>query len=373
MNAFGAMPKPSPLIGGLSGEGRKLWARSPGLAMAVVVMGLLFAASIAGTKGAVQVGMDDWRAGVGWLGSFGSESLSGSAHVLWKIRMPRVLLAMLIGASMALAGGLAQGLFRNPLADPGLLGVSSGAACATALSLVFFGSVTSAPMPVEWRPHVMPVVAFAGALFVCLMLDSLARWLTPGSIAGLLLTGLAINAVAGAVIGLATYLATDEQLRSLSFWTLGSVAGANWAAVGLLAALLLPVIRSARQLARSLNALALGESAANHVGIDLHALRLRTVVLVALSCGAAVAWCGMIGFIGLLAPHLARSWIGPDHRTMLPLAMGIGACLLLVADTFARTLAIPAEIPVGIFTALLGGPLLIVMLYGLSKRQGGAV
>ncbi|MDI1261540.1 iron ABC transporter permease [Aquabacterium sp.] len=373
MSATAVMSKQASLTGPSVEEASSVWSRTPRMAMAIVMVGLLCTAIVASTKGAVQASLDDWQAGLNWLGALGAEPLSGAGHVLWQIRMPRILLAMLIGASLALAGGLAQGLFRNPLADPGLLGVSSGAACATALSLVFFSSMASVPMPVEWRPYLTPLAAFVGALTVCLVLDSLARWLTPGSIAGLLLTGLAINAVAGAVIGLATYMANDEQLRSLSFWTLGSVAGASWTAVGLLAAILLPVIGLARHLARPLNALALGEAAANHVGIDLHALRLKTVVLVALSCGAAVAWCGMIGFIGLLAPHLARTWTGPDHRTMLPLAMGIGAWLLLMADTLARTLAIPAEIPVGIFTALLGGPLLIVMLHSMSKRQGHAV
>jgi len=337
------------------------------------MLGLLCTVIVASTKGAVQASPDDWRAGLHWIGSLGAEPLSGPAHVLWKIRVPRILLAMLIGASLAIAGGLTQGLFRNPLADPGLLGVSGGAASATALSLVFFSSLAAVPMPAEWRPYLTPLAAFAGALLVCLGLDSLARWLTPGSIAGLLLTGLAINAVASAVIGLATYLASDEQLRTLSFWTLGSVAGASWATVGLLAVLFLGVFYFSMGVSPALNALALGEAAAGHVGIDLRALRLKTVVLVALSCGAAVAWCGMIGFIGLLAPHLARSWTGPDHRTMLPLAMGLGAWLLLIADTLARTLAMPTEIPVGIFTALLGGPLLMAMLYSMSKRQGGAV
>lgn len=349
------------------------WPHRSGLITTLVLLAMLGTALLASTLGAVHTSGSDWFEGLKLMTSAQAEPLTGAAHVLWKIRLPRILLAVLIGAALALAGGLAQGLFRNPLADPGLLGVSSGAACATALSLVFFSSMTLVPMPAHWRPYLTPLAAFAGALLVCLGLDRLARWLTPGSIAGLLLTGLAINAVAGAAIGLATYLASDEQLRSLSFWTLGSVAAASWTSVGLLAALIVPVCWQAMRLTKSLNALSLGEAAAGHVGIDLAGLRIKTVVLVAVSCGAAVAWCGMIGFIGLLAPHLARSWSGPDHRTMLPLAMAIGAWLLLIADTFARTLAIPAEIPVGIFTALIGGPLLLLMLHGMAKRQGGSL
>ncbi|RZI83970.1 MAG: iron ABC transporter permease [Rubrivivax sp.] len=333
-------------------------------------LGALLTAMLATTLGAVDIGTDDWwRPWQQWRAGDDS-ALMGSAHVLWHIRVPRVLLALLVGSALGLSGALTQGLFRNPLADPGLLGVSSGAACATALSLVLFAGWSSAPLPSAWRVQALPVVAFVGALAVCLAMDGLARWLTPGSIAGLLLTGLAINAVAGSVIGLATYLATDEQLRSLSFWTLGSVANASWAVVGSMAALLAMATALALKLTRSLNALALGDAVAAHVGIDLRRLRWGVIALVALTCGAAVAWCGMIGFVGLLAPHLARQWIGPDQRTLLPQAMVLGAWLLLCADTLARTLAIPAEIPVGIFTALLGGPVLILMLRGLARRHG---
>ena len=155
--------------------------------------------------------------------------------MLWHIRLPRAVFAMLVGASMGLAGALTQGLFRNPLADPGLLGVSAGAACAAALTIVLVSGPVLA-LPQAWRVWALPVAAFAGALGVCFTLDRVARWITPGSISGLLLTGVALNALAAAVIGLCTYLATDEQLRSLSFWTLGSLAGAQWGLVLLMGA-----------------------------------------------------------------------------------------------------------------------------------------
>ncbi|MGC4060328.1 MAG: iron ABC transporter permease [Aquabacterium sp.] len=346
--------------------------RTPFAALMAAVAALLLTAALAATLGAVSVQPEDWLAPLRRWQTGDGDMLMGSAHVLWHIRLPRVLLALLVGGALGLSGALTQGLFRNPLADPGLLGVSSGAACATALSLVLFAGLSSVPLPVAWRPYALPFVAFMGALGVCLTLDGLARWLTPGSISGLLLTGLAINALAGAVIGLATYLATDEQLRSLSFWTLGSVASASWPIAGLMAVLLAVSTAWALKLTRALNALALGEAVASHVGIDLRQLRWQVIGLVALTCGAAVAWCGMIGFVGLLAPHLARTWIGPDQRSLLLLSMALGAWLLLTADTLARTLAIPAEIPVGIFTALLGGPVLIVMLRDLARRQGAA-
>jgi iron complex transport system permease protein len=290
--------------------------------------------------------------------------------VLWELRLPRALLAACVGAALGLAGALTQGLFRNPLADPGLLGVTSGAVCAVALVLTVFAASASA-VPMAWRVWVLPVSAFVGALAVCFGLERLARWLTPGSVAGLLLTGLALNALAGALVGLCTYLATDEQLRSLTFWTLGSIAGANWVVVAVLAVALAAALWQGRRLAHALNALALGEAAAAHVGVDVAGLRMRLIVVVAVLCALAVAWCGLIGFIGLMAPHLVRGLAQGDQRRVLPLAMVAGALLLVVADTVARTVAIPAEIPVGIFTALLGAPMFLLMLRGMARQQGG--
>jgi iron complex transport system permease protein len=359
---------------GAGSDGRALvspWRSLP-IVWLMVAMALVAGAFLAATLGAVPVRAADTWAGMTALMAGDDTPLSGPAHVWWHIRLPRVMLALLAGASLGLAGALTQGLFRNPLADPGLLGVSSGAACATALGIVLFNSLSDVPLPASWRPYVLPLLAFGGALLTCLTLDGLARWLTPGSIAGLLLTGVAINAAAGAAMGLASYLATDEQLRSLTFWTLGSVAGGNWAVVGMLSGLVLTVGAVAWRLAPALNAMALGEDAAGHVGVDLRRMRAGVVLLVALSCGSAVAWCGMIGFIGLLAPHLARSWAGPDHRSLLPLSMALGAGVLLAADTLARTCAMPAEIPVGIFTAMLGGPLLVLMMRGQARTQGSA-
>ncbi|MFM2347385.1 MAG: hypothetical protein RL654_2138 [Pseudomonadota bacterium] len=358
MSALPAPPSSSPVRSdGLRRlRGRALpWAVAIALGLAVL---------LAARFGAVPVGLDDW------LAPLGAETPGAGAHVLWHLRLPRIVFALLVGAGLGLGGALTQALFRNPLADPGLLGVSSGAACAAAMVIVLFAGI-DLPLPPAWRPSVLPVAAFCGALLVVFALDRLARLITPGSVAGLLLCGLAINAVAASLIGLATYLATDEQLRSLSFWTLGSLAGASWALAGLFAAVMLPALWQAMRLSQALNALALGEAAAAHVGIEVQRLRGRVIVLVALVCALAVAWCGMIGFVGLIAPHLARTLAGADQRRVLGLAPLIGAGLLLLADTLARTLAMPAEIPVGIFTALLGGPFFVAMLRGTMRRQGG--
>jgi iron complex transport system permease protein len=340
------------------------WRRPRWPVPLLLVGALLLALAVAVQLGAVPVAARDWWA------PFGDDAMSGGAHVLWQLRWPRALLAVLIGASLGLAGALTQGLFRNPMADPGLLGVTSGAACAAALVLTVFAAA-HASIPPAWRIAVLPASAFVGALAVCFLLDRIARWLTPGSVAGLLLTGLALNAVTMAVVGLCTFLATDEQLRSLSFWTLGSLASAQWGVVALVAVVLAASAWQARRLGHALNALALGESAAAHVGVDVGAVRRRLVIVVALLSAVAVAWCGLIAFIGLMAPHLVRGVAGADQRRLLPLAMIAGALLLLVADTVARTVVIPAEIPVGIFTSLIGGPGFLMLLRGVARQQGG--
>ena len=353
MNAGGVLPAalPRPAV-------------PPARRMAAALLAALALALVASAMvGAVPVRWADW-------GAWGDSERSGGAHVLWHLRLPRALMAAAVGGVLGLAGALAQGLFRNPLADPGLLGVTSGAVCAVALVLTV-GAATAAGLPAAWRPWVLPAAAFGGALAVCFGLDALARWLTPGSVSGLLLTGLALNALTMSVVGLCTYIASDEQLRSLSFWTLGSLAGANATLAGVLGAALAAGLLLARRLAGALNALALGEAVAGHVGVDVGRLRTQLVVAVAALCALAVAWCGLIGFIGLMAPHLVRGAAHGDQRAVLPLAALAGALLLLVADTLARTLVVPAELPVGIVTALVGAPLFLLLLRDLARRQGG--
>jgi iron complex transport system permease protein len=345
----------------LAASTRRAMPGPGGTLLAAVLLALLVAAQF----GAVPLSAHDWWAP--WAGG----ELSASAQVLWQLRLPRVLLAAAVGAALGLSGALAQGLFRNPMADPGLLGVTSGAACAVALMLTVFSAAQLA-LPPALRQWALPAAAFAGALLVCVALDRIARWLTPGSVAGLLLTGLALNAMTMAVVGLCTYISTDEQLRNLSFWTLGSLAGASWTVVAVVGAALLAAALRARWLADALNALALGEDVAGHVGIDVQRLRGAVIAMVALLCALAVAWCGAIGFIGLMAPHLVRQWVGPDQRRVLPLSMASGALLLVLADTVARSVAVPAEIPVGIFTALIGAPMFLLMLRAVARSNGGA-
>jgi iron complex transport system permease protein len=329
--------------------------------LGLVLIGL-FAFLIAVNLGAVDIHHSDW------LQVFNQHNgYEGASYVLWNIRIPRVLLAITVGAALGVAGALAQSLFRNPLADPGLLGVSAGASCSVAVGIVMLDGYRFISSE-ELRIWAIPVFAFLGAITVCFCLDYVARVVSPGSIAGLLLTGIALNALAGAVIGLCTYLANDEQLRSFTFWTLGSLASARWMTVGVLIGALVMGWLWIRTLLQELNALTLGENIANHLGVDVLQLRTKVIVLVAILSGLAVAWCGMIGFIGLMAPNLVRICLGSDQKKVLPYSAGVGAMLLLIADTIARTIAIPAEVPVGIFTALLGGPLFLVLLRQYRSR-----
>jgi iron complex transport system permease protein len=329
------------------------------LAGLILIALLLFAAQ----WGAVPIRLDDWVS----LINQGGDTQSGSSYVLWHLRLPRIMFALLIGAALGLSGALTQGLFRNPLADPGLLGVSAGAACAVALGIVILNDL-NIPLVPQWRFWTIPALAFSGAILVCFALDRIARWITPGSIAGLLLTGIALNALAAAIIGLCTYLATDEQLRNLTFWTMGSLSGSNWILVMAIAVLFAFAWWRLRVLIPVMNVFALGESVAAHIGIEITRIRMEIIFWVALFSGFAVAWCGMIGFVGLIAPNFARAWLGGDQRVVVPASMLLGGVLLLLADTFARTIAIPAEVPVGIFTALLGAPFFILLLR-LSRRQ----
>lgn len=285
------------------------------------------------------------------------------AAVLSVIRLPRVLLGLLVGAALSIAGVALQGLFRNPLADPGLLGVSGGASVAvsavTVLKLQLLGFYT------------LPLAAFAGSLGAILLISSLARENGKTQVTTMLLCGVAINALCMAGTGLFTYLSSDDQLRTLTFWQLGSLSGATWPLVTTITPLLLLCAVGMVFLANPLNALLLGEANADHLGISVERTKRKIVALVALGVGAGVAVSGMIGFIGLVVPHLVRLWLGPNHRVVLPLSALLGAALLVLADLAARTVVVPSEMPIGILTALAGAPFFLYLL--LRQRRTHAL
>jgi len=290
--------------------------------------------------------------------------------ILSSIRAPRVMLALLTGAGLAVAGALMQGLFRNPLADPTLIGVSTGAALAAAAVIV---------LGATWLPGLskllglwtLPLAAFGGALLFTALVYRIGAGRGVLSLPVVLLAGIALNALAMAGVGFLSYLATDEQLRNLTFWTFGSLAGGTWAMLSAVAPLSLLAIALALTLARPLNALALGETQAGHLGVDVMRTKRIAIVLTALAVGSLVAVTGVIGFIGLVAPHAIRLACGPDHRVVIPGAALLGALLVVLADIAARTWVAPAELPIGILTAALGAPFFLALL--LRRRTQGAL
>lgn len=304
------------------------------------------------------------RVGAVLLGPFAPAALATSAEptdavVVLQLRLPRLLVGLVVGAALGVAGALLQGLFRNPLADPGLLGVTSGGAFGVLLTLVVLPPALAHPALAPW---LLPAAALAGAAGTLLLVQALAGRGGRAHPGYLLLTGLAVNAFLGAGIGFLLHRTSADALRRFTHWTLGSLAEADRAA--LLAGLPLVVLGLvlALRLAHALNALALGESEAFHLGHDVTRLQRRLIGLSALLAGTSVALAGSVGFIGLVAPHLVRLAAGPNHRFLLPASALMGALLVTAADLVGRLLASPAELPLGIFTALLGAPFFLALL-----------
>jgi len=322
--------------------GYSLW----GLAMALALMTLL------------ATGFGALRLPVSLLWSGSDEAL----RQIWlTIRLPRVLLALVIGGSLALAGCVMQGLFRNPLADPGLLGISSGAACAVALWVVL--PVTLPALLMLYAPM---LAAFLGALAATVVIFLLSQQ-RESSLSRLLLVGIAINALCGATVGVLAWVSNDAQLRQLSLWGMGSLGQAQWSTLLAVASLMIPTVVTIWRLASALNLLQLGEEEAHYLGLDVRLVQRILLLCSALLVAAAVAVSGMIGFIGLVVPHLMRMWLGSDHRAVIPGSVLAGAFLLLMADTAARTLVAPAEMPVGLLTSILGAPWFLWLIF----RRGG--
>lgn len=284
-------------------------------------------------------------------------------RVLWEIRFPRVALAAVVGSALGCAGATMQGTFGNPLAEPGVVGVSSGAVLGAVAQIVLgftlFGT---------WS---VTVAAFAGGLATLAVVYLAARSDGRTEVVTLVLTGIAVNALTGAVIGLLTYVSTDDELRSITFWTLGSVAQATWPKVLAVAPVALVGIVLASSASHRLDLLALGEQPARHLGVDVERLRMLMLVVVALLTASAVAVSGVILFVGLVIPHLVRMVAGPGHRLLLPASALAGGGILVLADLCARTLAAPAELPLGVLTSLVGSPFFFWQLRRTRARQGG--
>ena len=333
----------------------------------LLTVATLAAVWLATSSGAAEVA---WTSVLEVLGAKVGLTASPSARleaIVWSIRLPRIVLALAVGAGLAVSGAAMQGLFRNPLADPGLIGVSAGAAAGAVVALVARWLLAPV-LGLIPEPLLVPVAAFGGGLLATWIVYTIATRDGHTSVATMLLAGIAVNAAAGALIGLMTYAADDAELRSLTLWTLGSVAAADWAsALGCLAVVAAATCVFVRR-HQSFDAFLLGETEAHSLGIDTQRFQRWTVALTAVVVGICVSFSGLIAFVGLVAPHIVRLWAGPSHRVVLPGAALLGGAMLVAADTLARTVVSPAELPIGIVTSLLGAPFFIALL---MRRRGG--
>lgn len=341
----------------------------------VLIAGVIVAALLAATVGAAGIPLPRLAAALG-LNIAGADPamLARDELVLWTIRIPRIAIAGMIGGLLALSGAIMQGLFRNPLADPALVGVSSGGAFAAASAIVISDSVIADSI---WgasfrflQLELLPIAAFAGSLLTTTLLYRIASRDGRTSVAIFLLAGLAIAAIANAGIGLLVFVADDRQLRDITFWLLGSLSGATWPKAGMVAPVVLLALLAIPLIARGLDVLVLGEAEAFHTGVDVERLKKISIVLISAMTGVAVSICGVVGFVGIVVPHLLRIVIGPGHRLLLPASVCLGAILLIGADTLARVIAAPAEVPIGILTAALGAPFFLFILLRQRKLIG---
>ncbi|MFG2622394.1 FecCD family ABC transporter permease [Streptomyces sp. NPDC048507] len=330
----------------------------------LLVAALLVLAVVSAGVGAYRIPTGDVLASVQHrLGLGGAPLDRVGESVLWNVRLPRVVLALLVGSSLGCAGALMQGVFGNPLAEPGVIGISAGAAvgavAAIGLGLSFFGNWT------------ITACAFVAGLVTVGAVYLLSRNGGRTEVVTLILTGIAVNAFAGALIGLFVFFADSGQVNQITFWQLGSLAQATWPKVLAVLPCALAGLLVAPFYARRLDLLALGERPARHLGIDVERLRLALILVVALLTAAAVAVAGVITFVGLLVPHLLRMANGPGHRFLVPGSALAGAVVLAGGDLAARTVAAPAELPLGVLTALIGSPFFFWLLRRTRRKQGG--
>ncbi|ASW07359.1 iron ABC transporter [Rhizobium sp. 11515TR] len=334
------------------------------IASLVVVSAAAFLFSI--TTGASNASVIDVVTGI-LTGSTESTLGIRDRIVIFDIRLPRAVLGFLIGGGLAVSGAVMQGLFRNPLADPGLIGVSAGSSLG-AVAMIVLGAGALAPLAHLFGIFSLPIAAFIGGLTTTILLYKVATRYGQTSIATMLLAGIALGSLALAATGILIYMADDRQLRDLTFWSMGSLAGSTWSKVAGAGPIILLSLLPLPFMARGLNALTLGEAAAFHMGISVQRLKNIAIVSVAAAVGASVAVSGGIGFIGIVVPHILRMVIGPDHRFLLPASALLGGSLLVVADVVARTIVSPAELPIGILTAGVGGPFFLWMLLRQRSR-----
>jgi len=321
--------------------------------------------------GAVQIPLQDM--GTAFIHFIrGEKPASIYEAVFLKIRLPRVLLCAVTGAVLASSGVLMQGLFRNPIVEPGLAGTSAGAAFGASVVFVLSSSL-SPQMKLMASSLLVPVFAFVGGLAATLLVFRLAATQKKVSVSSLLLIGIAINAIGISGTGFMSYMARDPQARSITFWNLGTFSGATWMQFCIVAVVASIVFIISMRYTRQLNALILGEEEAAYLGVNTEQLKLRIIILNTAMVSVATAFAGVISFMGLIVPHVLRLLIGSDHKKLLPASMLAGAILLSLADMGARLILAPAEMPIGIITSIVGAPVFIILLkrFGMLQSKGG--
>ncbi len=335
------------------------------LVLLLLTAALAVAVLVSLVSGPTGVGLADLMT---YLSGRGESLADQDRIILEAVRLPRTALGLLVGAGLGVSGAMMQGLFRNPLADPGIVGVTSGAAFAAVCAIVLGGSVL-APLQAVFGHQFLPLMAFVGGLANTFLLYAIATRNGQTSTTALILSGIAIGAMSAAATGLLIFIADDRALRDITFWSLGSLGGASYTKVISILPFILAVLVALPFVARGLDALVLGDAAAFHMGVPVQRLKRLSILTVAAACGATVAVAGSISFVGIVVPHLLRLAIGPSHRFLLPASALGGAGLLLLADSIARTVAAPAELPIGIITAILGAPVFLMLLLGRNGRS----
>lgn len=316
------------------------------LILAIILIFFILASCLIG---AYQISLNDLIFG---------KITTGQELILYSIRLPRILLATIVGCALATSGASMQALFRNPLADPSLIGIASGASLFVAIAIVIFPNI----LHTNFNLYVLNIFAFCGGILTAILIFYFAKLNGSFSITYMLLAGIAFNALAGAGTGFLSYISSDEQLRSLVFWTMGNVGGAIWSEIIITLTIIIPSLVILIKNANKLNLLILGDSNAGYIGVDVNKLKKTIIICSTLLVASAVCVSGIIGFVGLVVPHLVRLLFGSNHKLLLPISAFIGAILLLIADTIARIIVIPAEMPVGILTSLIGAPFFLFML-----------
>ena len=285
-------------------------------------------------------------------------------EVLVNIRFPRVLLAAVVGAALSMSGACLQGLFRNPLADPGLIGVSAGAALGAAFSIVMSAEFFPDFL---FTPYLLPLSAILGSAFVISILFVITRGFGFEGMTYMLLAGIAINSLAGVGIGILTYISDDAELRGLTFWTMGSFGGVTWNLIIPAIVIIISTIIWTLRISRKLDLLQLGEPEAYRLGVDIKKLRFDIIMSSAIIVGISVSLTGMIGFVGLVVPHLVRLFGGVNHHYLLACSALTGAILMVNADLLSRILIQPAELPVGLITSAIGSPFFLWLIFRMRK------